>query len=227
MLLMCNLYSELKGQAAIRAEARAMYDRTGNIQPMPAIFPDMLAPVVRKGADGERELVMLRWGLPSPPQYVKGIDCGVTNVRNVASPHWRRWTGFANRCVVPATSFCEPSTHPDPRTGKKVWHWFALSEERPLFFFAGFWTTWRGVRGTWKERIDADHQLFGFLTTEANADVFAVHEKAMPAILTTSEEIELWMTGPIQDALALQRPLPDGAVRIVRSGVQEDTVPAA
>jgi putative SOS response-associated peptidase YedK len=48
-----------------------MHDRTGNLPPMPAIFPDMMAPVVRKVPDGERELAMLRWGLPSPPQCVK------------------------------------------------------------------------------------------------------------------------------------------------------------
>ncbi len=221
---MCNLYSELKGQAAIRAAARAMHDRTGNLPPMPAIFPDMMAPIVRKTSDGERELAMLRWGLPSPPEYVKGIDRGVTNVRNVASPHWRRWTGVANRCIVPATSFCEPSTHADPTTGKKTWHWFAFSEERPLFFFAGLWCSWHGVRGTQKNPLDGEHELFGFLTTEANADVFMVHEKAMPAILTTPDEIDLWMNAPIAEALCLQRPLPDGAVKIVKSGVQEDSV---
>jgi hypothetical protein len=37
-----------------------MRDGTGNLPPMPAIFPDMMAPVVRKAPDGERELVMLR-----------------------------------------------------------------------------------------------------------------------------------------------------------------------
>ena len=199
-----------------------MYDRTGNLPPMPAIFPDMMAPIVRKASDGERELVMLRWGLPSPPMYVKGIDRGVTNVRNVSSPHWRKWLGPANRCVVPATSFCEPSTNPDPATGKKTWHWFAFSEERPLFFFAGLWCTWRGARGTQKNPIEGEHELYGFLTTEPNADVKAVHEKAMPVVLTTPEELDLWMNAPINEALSLQRPLADGVVRIVRSGVQED-----
>lgn len=219
---MCNLYSELKGQAAIRAAARAMHDRTGNLPPMPAIFPDMMAPVVRRAHDGERELVMLRWGLPTPPSVLKGIDRGVTNVRNVGSPHWRSWTGWTNRCVVPATSFCEPSTHADPVTGKKTWHWFAFGEERPLSFFAGLWCKWRGVRGTQKNPVEGEHELFGFLTTEANADVFAVHEKAMPVILTTPEEIDLWMNAPINEALSLQRPSPDGALRIVWSGIQED-----
>ena len=44
---MCNLYSLTKGQAAIIALARAMRDTTGNLPPMPGIFPDYLAPIVR------------------------------------------------------------------------------------------------------------------------------------------------------------------------------------
>jgi len=41
---MCNLYSLTKGQAAIIATARAMRDTTGNLPPLPGIFPDYMAP---------------------------------------------------------------------------------------------------------------------------------------------------------------------------------------
>jgi putative SOS response-associated peptidase YedK len=44
---MCNLYSITKGQAAIGAFTRAMRDRTGNLPPMPGVFPDYPAPIVR------------------------------------------------------------------------------------------------------------------------------------------------------------------------------------
>jgi putative SOS response-associated peptidase YedK len=44
----------------------------------------------------------------------------------------------------------------------------------------------------------------------------------MPVILTTAEEIETWMTAPAQEALKLQRPLPDGALRIVARGEKLD-----
>jgi hypothetical protein len=37
-------------------------------------------------------------------------DPGSTNVRNVKSPHWRRWLGFESRCVVPFTRFSENET---------------------------------------------------------------------------------------------------------------------
>jgi hypothetical protein len=36
---MCNLYSETKGQAAIRGLFRVQHDRTGNLPSFPAIFP--------------------------------------------------------------------------------------------------------------------------------------------------------------------------------------------
>jgi putative SOS response-associated peptidase YedK len=42
------------------------------------------------------------------------------------------------------------------------------------------------------------------------------------AILTTPEEIETWMTGTVKEALPLQRPLPDGSLRIVARGTKED-----
>jgi putative SOS response-associated peptidase YedK len=92
----CNLYSITKGQQAIRQLAGAMLDRTGNLPPLPGIFPDYSAPIVRNQPDG-RELSMARWGMPSPVFALKGrnSDPGVTNVRNVSSPHWRRGGGGA------------------------------------------------------------------------------------------------------------------------------------
>ena len=130
---MCNLYSVTKGQQAIRELARAMHDRTGNLPPLPGVFPDYSAPIVRNTADG-RELTMARWGMPSPVFALKGrnSDPGVTNVRNVASPHWRRWLGIESRCVVAFTSFFETRfcpTGPVHRFGlpsTKAAHWHSL-----------------------------------------------------------------------------------------------------
>jgi hypothetical protein len=57
---MCNLYSVTKGEEAIRELAKAMRGLTGNMPPLPAVFPDKLAPVVRPTPDGARDLVMMR-----------------------------------------------------------------------------------------------------------------------------------------------------------------------
>jgi putative SOS response-associated peptidase YedK len=64
--------------------------------------------------------------------------------------------------------------------------------------------------------------LFGFLVTEPNDVVGAIHSKAMPVILTTPGEIETWMTAPAEDALKLQQALPDGTLKIVARGERKD-----
>jgi putative SOS response-associated peptidase YedK len=216
---MCNLYSMTKSQAAIREAARAMRDEAGNLPPLPGIFPDHAAPIVRTGADGVRELAMARWGMPSPAFALEGrkVDKGVTNIRNTQSPHWRRWLGPASRCLVPLTSFSENDRLPDGRAEPV---WFALGEDRPLAFFAGLWTRWTSTRKLAEGEVTAD--LFGFLTTEPNREVGAVHPKAMPAILTKPDEWEAWLTAPWSEASNLQRPLPDGALSIVARGLKSD-----
>jgi putative SOS response-associated peptidase YedK len=215
---MCNLYSMTKGQAAIRAVTRAMADKTGNMPPLPGIFPDYQAPIVRNSAEG-RELVMARWGMPSPAFALEAekTDPGVTNIRNTRSSHWRRWLGVESRCVVPFTSFSEPELQPN---GSRPPAWFAFDETRPLAFFAGIWTRWTSVRKV--KEGETTNDLFGFLTTEPNREVGALHPRAMPVILTTPEEVDTWLTALPLEALALQRPLPDDSLVIVARGSKQD-----
>lgn len=218
---MCNRYSMTANQAAVRALTRAVHDSTGNLPPLPGIFPDYAAPIVRNGPDG-RELVMARWGMPSPAFALKGrnADLGVTNVRNTASPHWRRWLGVEHRCVVPFTSFSENELLPD---GSRPPIWFALDHSRPLACFAGIWTEWRSVRKV--REGETTNDLFAFLTTEPNRVVAEFHPKAMPVILTTQTEIDQWMDRPSLEALALQQPLADDALVVVGRGSKLDQWP--
>jgi len=196
-----------------------MSDSTGNLPPLPGIFPDYSAPIVRNQPSC-RELTMARWGMPSPAFALKGriSDTGITNIRNTASPHWRRWLGPEHRCVVPFTSFSENEHLPD---GRKPSVWFALDETRPLACFAGIWTQWTSVRKL--KEGETTNNVFGFLTTEPNQEVGAIHPKAMPVILRTRAEIDVWMTAPAAGALQLQRPLPDDALVIVSRGQKQDS----
>jgi putative SOS response-associated peptidase YedK len=80
---------------------------------MAGVFPDYPAPVVRN-AGGERELAMMRWGMPPP----RAGGYPVTNIRNTSSPHWQAWLKPENRCLVPFNSFAEYAPEPNPETKK-------------------------------------------------------------------------------------------------------------
>jgi putative SOS response-associated peptidase YedK len=239
---MCNLYSMTTNVEAIRRlfQVDPANDRSGNLPSMTGIYPDYPAPIVRNGGAG-RELAIARWGMPSSQRALmdatkkrtqkleaKGKpvdfkellrlepDGGTTNIRNVNSAHWKRWLVPEHRCLVPFTSFSEYDTI----DGKKVAVWFASDESRPLTCFAGLWTNWTSVRKAKEGEVTSD--IFAFLTCDPNAEVGRVHPKAMPVILTTQEERDAWLRAPWQEAKALQRPLPDGALRIVATGKDDE-----
>jgi putative SOS response-associated peptidase YedK len=215
---MCNLYAMTSNQEAIRNLFGVVVDNTGNMPSQPGVYPDYSAPIVRNSPGG-RELTMARWGMPTPPRYLEGkkSDPGVTNIRNPTSPHWRRWLNVDSRCLVPFNSFAEPD---NGTFDGKAPVWFAFDETRPLACFAGLWCRWTGVRKVKEGAVSAD--VFGFLTVDPNAEVGAIHPKAMPVVLRTQAEVDVWMSAPPAEALKLQRPLSDGALRIVAHGTKTD-----
>jgi putative SOS response-associated peptidase YedK len=234
---MCNLYNISKGPQAILEFTRAMRNDAGNVEPGD-VYPDYSAPIVRND-DGGRVLTRAHWGLPSSRKALmdaaskradklraKGKevdfdellkmepDGGTTNVRRTDSRHWKPWLGEANRCVVPFTAFAEPDPANKPEGGRTPNAWFSTRPNYPLAFFAGLWVPlWTSVRKVREGLVSAD--LYGFLTTEPNAIVAPIHPKAMPVILTTPEEVEVWLTAPWEEAKGLQRPLRDELLMIV------------
>jgi putative SOS response-associated peptidase YedK len=180
----------------------------------PCLKVACIVPSINCSADCTRANIGIRKPVDFSELLRMEPDGGTTNIRNVKSKHWTRWLGVENRCVVPFNSFSEFNK----AEGGDIW--FALDETRPLACFAGIWTNWTAVRKV--KEGETTNDLFAFLTTEPNAEVGAIHPKAMPVILTTPDEVEAWMTARPDEALKLQRPLPDDTLRIVARGAKED-----
>jgi NAD(P)-dependent dehydrogenase (short-subunit alcohol dehydrogenase family) len=62
--LVCNLYSITPNQAAIIVLFRVANRYVGNLPPMPGVFPDYPAPIIRN-TDTGTEMVTMRWGNPA------------------------------------------------------------------------------------------------------------------------------------------------------------------
>ena len=50
---MCNLYSMTRSQEAMRRLFAGLEDRAGNMPPLPGIYPDYPAPIIRKRRRGQ------------------------------------------------------------------------------------------------------------------------------------------------------------------------------
>ena len=206
-------------------------------------YPNYSKPTVRLGPEGGHEVAFARWGMPSSKKRMTELvdkriarltaqgkphddvetmlkrepDPGVTNIRDLDNPHWRRWQAVENRCLVPVTAFCEPDQD-FTRSGKEVW--FAQNDNRPLGYFAGIWTPHacvKTLKAGWEEM-----EVYAFLTTDANDVVAPYHKKAMPVFLRTPEEVETWLRAPWAEARQLQRPLPDDQLKQIERPARRD-----
>lgn len=189
---MCTLYRLEGNRQAIARIFGA--DWPADLKTAKDIYPDRLAPIIRAN-DASRHVEAARWGVPPPPQG----DRPVVNIRNLSSPFWRgSLAKKENRCLVPATAFSEWTFEPDPVTGKKRKHWFALADGAP-FAFAGM--TRRDTEADPDIPAELVPLRFAFLTTAPNELVAAIHPKAMPVVLV-GETADAWLDGVPAEALA-------------------------
>jgi putative SOS response-associated peptidase YedK len=238
---MCNHYSndlrklgrflgELIGEQFNETKIPLRFENQLKAEYKGGVWPDVPGVVMLQKGDGY-DLQVMRWGFPKKTDADGNIEKGVTwitNARYVVNergglyPTFADWTGPEYRCLVPATSFFEPDGR-HTGGGRTPEVEFARAGGEP-FFFAGFWRPWTGPRGPLKAPILDDHLLYTFLTTWPNELVKPIHKKAMPVILTW-DDAEVWLNEPIEDAIKLQKPAPDGLLAILESTKGEPAPP--
>lgn len=141
------------------------------------VAPTTMQPVIRLNRDtGEREMVLMRWGLI--PYFARSaadfkgfstINAKAETVEEKAL--WKR-PFEKRRCLVPADGFYEWAEI-DPKT--KTPYAYSLSNGQP-FAFAGLWDAWKDpANGEWL-------QTFAIITITANELMVQVHDR-MPVIL--------------------------------------------
>jgi putative SOS response-associated peptidase YedK len=197
---MCNLYSVRTSRGALARKFGLSDNRMAAFEPLPAIFPGHMAPIIKQSADGERELVMRSWGFVllrdgyAPKR--------VTNTRDdkITTKFWKE-SFERRRCLVPASSFCEPDGNKPSQ-----WHWFALKgdEPRPLFAFPGVYRQWKGPIK--KGGANVDIEVFSFVTTLPNALTSTINHERSPVLLTSEDECATWLTGTPDEASSVIKP---------------------
>jgi putative SOS response-associated peptidase YedK len=211
-----------RNREAILRLFRVSDNRAPTFDPLTQIFPGWTAPIVRRAEDGEREISLLSWGfiLLQDGRAPKRV----TNTRDdkIKSPFWR--SSFEQRrCLVPASSFCEPHDGRKPAS----WHWFALKGEdpRPLFAFPGIWRRWNGP--VKKDGPNVDIDVYSFMTTLPNALTVSINHERSPVILTDEEQFETWLSGTPDEALRLVKCFDPDRMRIVQEDFEKKDLLAA
>lgn len=178
---MCGRYLITTNVEALR---RLFGFRGGpDLQPRFNLAPSQSAPIVRLSPAGERELVLLRWGLI--PSWAKDPSIGnrMINARaeTLAEKASFRAALKDRRCLVLADGFYEWQ-----KQGAKKQPYLIKAADGSPFAMAGLWERWN-------DRSSGEIvESFTIVTSAANEGLQAIHER-MPAILDTAGQ-EAWLT---------------------------------
>jgi putative SOS response-associated peptidase YedK len=192
---MCGRYilaEQVKAEMAFGVKRQCSYDMSYNVAPARVV------PVVRMAAapdGGEREGVMMRWGLVPP--FLKGENpkFPTENARIEtleAAPAFRDAWKRGQRCIVPAAGFYDWQMFSD--APKQPW-FIGLANKEVMPFAA-----------LWDRSVKADRTVvesFAIITLPANDFMAAFHseKQRMPAILHM-EDVETWLSGTPEQAKA-------------------------
>jgi putative SOS response-associated peptidase YedK len=175
------------------------------------VAPQTFQPIVRLGRDtGQREIVLMRWGLI--PYWSKDSKIGYSTINAKAetittAPAFREAIR-RRRCLVPADAFYEWQKL-DARTKQPFA--IALKDGKP-YAFAGVWERWRDPKT--REPLET----FTIITTDANELLQPMHDR-MPVIIEP-KDYERWLlpVDPAHLPIDLLRPYPPEKMTAWRVG---------
>jgi len=187
---MCGRYSITTPVEAMRALFRFV-GPPPNLAPRYNAAPTQALPVVRRdGADDERSLAMLHWGLIPSWARDEKIASRLINARAETladKPSFR--SAFAKRrCLVPADGFYEWRNEKGRKQPYRI-----RRPDGSVFAFAGLWESWSGKPDP--------VETFTIVTTEAAPSIAAIHPR-MPVILPEAA-YRIWLD-PTADRHRLQ-----------------------
>jgi putative SOS response-associated peptidase YedK len=170
------------------------------------VAPTQMSPVVRLDREGQRGLVVSRWGLVPFWSDDPSIGNRLINARadGIASKPAFRSAFKRHRCVVPVSGFYEWQ----PIAGSKTkCPWYLTRADGAVTLFAGLWERWT------KDEQKGPLETFTIITTDANEMMKPIHNR-MPVILER-DQVDQWLddrTSP--EALeAMLKPAADDTLR--------------
>jgi putative SOS response-associated peptidase YedK len=197
---MCGRY-ELSSHPAAIALAFGL-PQPPDLRPRYNIAPTQQVPIVRGNAAGERELVLVRWGLV--PRWAKDPSIGarMINARaeTVATKGAFRNAYVRHRCLVPVDGFYEWKR---TANGKQPVH-IGRTDARP-FGLAGLYERWLSPEG---DVLDT----CAIVTTGSCASLADVHDR-MPVIVPEAQYAR-WLDGSRHDVADLLVPWAGEALRV-------------
>lgn len=180
---MCGRYSRFLPDESL-ARHFNLKDKI-SLQPRYNIGPGQDVPVVKLGADGDRELVFLRWGLIPPWADDDKFGFKAVNARSETideKPAFRN-AFKSKRVLIPCDGFYEWA-----KKGKKKTPYFIYLKNSETFALAGLRESWTGRDG---EGGKITINSCTIITTAANELIAPLHDR-MPVIVSP-ENYGMWL----------------------------------
>lgn len=186
---MCGRYS-LNDADDIPQRFNVKVNKDVSLKPNLNVAPTQVMPVITVAEDGERQVEMMKWGIPR----ILGKDL-VKELINTRSDKafggfWRK-TVCNRRCLIPANGFYEWKGSAGNKTP-----FFIHPKQEELFAFAGIWDTWRSEDGH-------EIKVYSIMTTEPNKEMRSIHNRE-PVMLHREDEAS-WIESSNNDQDSLER----------------------